>query len=233
MSEWQSPEEQNISNEINQVDLAFEQAEKDYEKEVNKLKEMLSAEQKKSDKNYRILLTGDGEELKKAVISALSAFGFKILDVDTTRNKSDLLEDLHITQNDTPDWLAISEVRSHKGGAQSGDLLKIGRQWSRYQKEHNGEEPSCAWYIVNHSRNKSPSERHLAMKDNKDDANLFAESYEGLIIDTTVLFKLWMDLLDGSRTAAEIIKLLVSSKGILDYKDKSSVASQHKAKKPN
>ena len=83
--------------------------------------------------------------------------------------------------------------------------------------EHNSEKPDALWYVVNHMREKSPSMCRLARIENIADVEDFKDGYDGLIIDTSILFKLLMDVTAGVRTKDDIRTLLMTSQGILPY----------------
>jgi hypothetical protein len=145
-----------------------------------------------ADIGTRRLLTGEGDDLVMAVSEALRTIGFNVASMDEIRaqTKGELLEDLRVTDPQHPDWIALVEVRSYKGGAKTNDLQRIGRFAARYREEA-GRYPTRRWYVVNQFRDREPdeSERLPVLGSNTLDVEEFAAD-GGLVIDTSQLYRI-------------------------------------------
>ena len=109
-----------------------------------------------ADKGSRRLLTSEAGDAEEAVAEALEALGFKVERVDSTLLTDEAkVEDLRVTDSDDPEWLALAEVRSYRGGAKLADLMKLSRFGMLHAATH-GAPPSRTWYIVNQFRGTRP-----------------------------------------------------------------------------
>lgn len=169
---------------------------------------------KAADAGPRRLLTAQGQDLVAAVTSTLRTFGFQVddeRDSDTTR--SDLLEDLYITDPADPDWDALVEVRGYAGGAKGNDLQRIGRFVERFIVKH-GRPPAARWYVVSQSVGDDPSGRRPPLG-GSEDIPIFADA-GGLVIETKELHMLLRMLETNSLSADEIRAALRKNTGIFD-----------------
>jgi hypothetical protein len=140
------------------------------------------------DAGARRLLTTQGSDLVVAVAAALRRIGFIVDDErDADTSRSDLLEDLMITDPDDEGWDALAEVRGYSGGAKGNDLQRIGRFVERFILKHH-RPPSARWYIVSQQVGADPGSRRPPLV-GSEDIDLFAEA-NGLIVETAELFEL-------------------------------------------
>jgi len=201
---WQSPKERELTAAMAAEQETFEIARMAHEKTISELADQLVAAQALADTDHRVLLTAQGDTLKDKAAQTLRQSGFTVTDQDEHNERGDKLEDLRIEILGDNPWVSLIEVRGYKNGAQQSDLLRIGRFISRYQQENGGKAPEAAWY-VNHSFQDGPSKRAMALAANPKEVQAFAESYNGLVIDTTALFKLRVAF-EEKRLGAEQIR---------------------------
>ncbi|MSZ76798.1 MAG: hypothetical protein F2667_06785 [Actinobacteria bacterium] len=165
---------------------------------------------------HRRLLTSQGPELVAAVIEALTALGYEVTDADARLQAGDRkLEDLNLSDPDAPSWLNITEIKGY--GNRSGktsDLIPLTGRYSTAYRARTGHAPNSRWYIINQKFETAPSSRPTIFAGAADDIAEFALE-NGLAIDTRDLFKLVTDVEAGTRTAADVRKLLKSQTGVL------------------
>jgi hypothetical protein len=118
------------------------------------------------------------------------------------------------TDPDSPDWLALVEVRGYLRGAQAKDLLRIERFVQRYQRENRGEAPSARWYIVNQFLGTDPSARPDPLASNPEEVAIFAEA-GGLVIDTRTLFGAVQQVRAGHVEGGDARAQLLAATGVL------------------
>jgi hypothetical protein len=172
----------------------------------------LDERRERADRADRRLLTAQGDDLRAEVISALKDIGFTVTDVDTeAAKKGDLLEDLRVTDPDSPGWIALAEVRGYGAGAKVSDLQRIGRFVERYIKAE-GKPPSSRWYVVNHHIGWDPSIRPTPLASNREEVELFSE-VDGLVIDTRSLFTIRHEVRTGLKTEALARRSFRESRG--------------------
>lgn len=150
----------------------------------------------------RRLLNGQGDDLVDAVSDALSTVGFTVADSDASdANKTAKREDLQVTLESRPGWVALVEVKGYaRGGAKMNDLRQLAKAVAIFE-HRNGREPDAQWYIVNAMFDKAPDERPIPLDSNAEDVELFAQE-GGLVIDTRQLFLLLKGVVAG-RCSAE------------------------------
>lgn len=207
---WHTPEEAKIAAEVETVLdekrrlLAGLAARADtLAKEFVKAREAAEA-------GPRRVLSGQGDDLVAAVKEILEDLGFEVLNMDLIREEGDRREDLRIRDGD--DYEAIAEVRGYKGGAQSNDLLRIGRFASLYGLE-KGHLPSAQWYIANELLNHDPGTRPTVLLASKpDDVRDFGEN-PGALISTVALYRLWQKTMGGEIDKDEARRMLRDSRG--------------------
>ena len=214
---WASSDEDRINEAIQLEKSNFRAAKDTHNKSLEKLQQALDKAREESDKNYRILLTGQANVLKNSVSSVLKKLGFRVTDSDATAKPGDLLEDLQV-HTDVGDkspaaWIGLVEVRSYSKGAQLNDFLRLSRFSARYQKEHGGEPPDAVWYIVNHSLALPPDKRDKALINHKPEVKEFEESINALVIDTTDLLQLTLEVDKGIITQEIARERLINQKG--------------------
>lgn len=183
---WRSPAERAASKALTDLDTEKEDTLAAYAHRGTELEAELEAAQAAANGYERALLTGQGDDLVAAVRRAFEEFGFDVVDVDKAVARPDeLLEDLQVRDPDSPDWIALVEVRGYAAGAKTSDLQRIGRFRNRWER-NNGRPPSAAWYVVNHDLLDDPALRVPALTSNQDDVEAFGEDM-GLVIDTVEL----------------------------------------------
>lgn len=194
-----------MTSEELQLLIAVEEARAELERQQIELRERVAAAesaladaQASHDEQERVLLTSQGDELVVAVHSALEGLGFEVEDIDQKRAAEDRerggmarpkLEDLRVVDPGTS-WQALAEVKGYGGGGKTGDFQKIGRFIGIYQSENNGSLPDATWYVVNQFLGMPPDARPLLMEHQAEDVNVFAETANGVLIDTRDLFLL-------------------------------------------
>lgn len=162
----------------------------------------------------RRLLTSQGSELVAVVADCLREFGYDVEDMDETATEGDRLEDLRVSAKEAGGWIALAEVRGYKRGAQVSDLFRIVRFGARYSQE-NGRSPDRMWYVVNQFVAEDPSARQRALAGNNNEVEIFQED-GGLVIESSDLFRLWMDVRKGE-VNPEAARGLLSSVGRFSY----------------
>jgi hypothetical protein len=100
-------------------------------------------------------------------------------------------------------------------------------------REHGGSTPNASWYVVNHTREKSPATRKLAMSDNAEDVADFKDGYNGLVVDTTALFRLCVDVAEGAISNDGARKLLTTASGLFIYPAKNTRQISKKVSEPD
>ena len=120
------------------------------------------------------------------------------------------LEDLRVTDPDTS-WEALAEVKGYSGGGKTGDFQQIGRFVGIYQSQNNGSLPDATWYVVNQFLSRPPDTRPLLMENQAEDVDVFAESFNGVLVDTRDLFVLCQRVARDELTKEEARRMLMSA----------------------
>ncbi|MFI2298395.1 hypothetical protein ACH5AL_06065 [Actinacidiphila glaucinigra] len=209
--EWMTPEERLISAEIADVENQRQATLARLSQLDRDLRTRLTDAKEKADRYERALLTTQSEELKQAVIKALTEIGFSVTDADEAAAADDHLEDIHVADPDQEGWIALGEVKGYVRGARTEGLTQFLRFNMRYAVR-TGSNPSACWYIVNQFLARDPSTRQPALHGKDEDVHAFGQG-NGLVIDTVDLFKLISRVRDGVLTAGEARKLLRESTG--------------------
>lgn len=163
----------------------------------------------------RRLLNGQGDDLVGAVSEALTAIGFRVSDSDAVANtnKTAKREDLQVTLESRPGWVALVEVKGYsKGGAKMNDLRQLAKAAAIFEHK-NALEPEAQWYVVNAMFEKAPDDRPIPLESNPEDVELFAKE-GGLVVDTRQLFLLFKAVVAGSCSAEEAQISLVGATGV-------------------
>jgi hypothetical protein len=218
--EWMTREEL-------QLLVAVEEARADLERQQIELSERVAAAesaladaQARHDDQERVLLTSQGEELVVAVRVALESLGFDVDDIDQKRAEEDRerggnprpkLEDLRVVDPDTS-WLALTEVKGYGGGGKTTDFQKIGRFIGIYQSQNNGSLPDATWYVVNQFLGTPPGTRPLLMENQAEDVTVFAETANGVLVDTRDLFLLCQRVARDELTKDEARQMLMDAR---------------------
>jgi hypothetical protein len=172
------------------------------------------AQRVEADRRERLLLTARGEELVSIVKLALQEMGFVARAMDEVFPKGDLREDLRITSPDDNNWEAIVEVRAYNGGASVTDLMRLQRFAQRYEADEK-RSPNACWYIVNQLIGQDPATRPQVLNSQPEEVAYFVDTYNGLLIDTAELFKLWLQVQGGRLTADALRAKLMTIRGVI------------------
>lgn len=166
----------------------------------------------------RRLLTAQSDELVDATVESLEALGFTVINVDHARLAAQqaLVEDLHISVPERPDFHILGEVKGYTRGAKASDLIQIGQHALRYL-QREGLPPDRCWYIVNQFLEKDPDDRQAPLPGAQEDISVFAEG-GGLIIDTRELFLLSQRVADGALSPETAREMLLNATGVFDSK---------------
>jgi len=209
-SSWYTPAEAEIALRGHAVAEKKQQVIAELEAEANAIDDEFVAARMKAEVGPRRVLTAQGDDLVAAVQQVLEDMGFEVDNMDLVFDEGDRREDLRV--RDAEGYEAIAEVRGYKGGAQSNDLLRIGRFAMRYQQE-KGCAPSAQWYVVNEFLNDDPGTRPtVALASKPDDVREFGEN-PGAVISSVTLYRLWQQVMSGLLTKEEARKLLRDCRG--------------------
>jgi hypothetical protein len=208
--EWATPEERALDEALEGLTADHDAANQKYELDRTAAEAALATSRQTGDELERLLLTAQGDELVRAVSACLSAFGFHVKDMDAVFPAGQKREDLRVRPPADP-WTAITEVRGYKDGAQTNDLLRIGRFAVLYAKDE-GRIPEASWYVVNQFKDEAPRSRDQALASTPDDLKTFADA-GGLVIDTRDLLRLWLAVQAGSVTSSEAQSRLMGATG--------------------
>lgn len=208
---WMTAEEISLVSDLDGLNSRREAMLRQLADEEAGIRVRLRVARDEADGFERALLTTQSEDLVAVVIKALSELGFKVVDADTHADPSDHLEDIRIEDSDEPGWIALGEVKGYTKGAKTEALTQFLRFQARYV-QRIGSTPSAMWYIVNQFLARDPSTRQPVLHGKDDDVRAFA-SGRGLVLDTTELFRLLMDVRDGSISASEARVLLRTATG--------------------
>ena len=210
--EWRTPTEIELLRARAQLDDERTAALASFDARLVAADQSITRVTEAADKRERGVLTAQGDDLKRVVIAALEDFGFQVQDMDLSWSKGDQLEDLHVRDPDSGDWLALVEIRAHIKGAQVHDLMRLQSRFGpRFRKEHN-HPPDRLWYVVNHSLGQDPDQRQPALMSNPSEIALFAED-GGLVIDSVELFKLWKAIQGKTLAPAAARRRLIDATG--------------------
>lgn len=217
--EWMTCEEQQLQAAVDQAQAELERQKIELGEKIAAAESALAEAQVHHDNKERVLLTGQGDELVDAVLWLLDGLGFDVEDVDKKRAAEDRekggmprpkLEDLRVTDPDTS-WEVLAEVKGYSGGGKTTDFQKIGRFVGLYQAQHNDSLPDATWYVVNQFINRPPDTRPQLMENQAEDVDAFAESFNGVLVDTRDLFVLGRRVAAGEATHEKARGMLMSA----------------------
>ncbi len=214
--QWRTPTENRITGELDELQAKRQAVLRQLGEAQERLETELLEAKRNAEGRERLLLTGQRDDLVGVTIDCLSDLGFGVTNMDEIYPAGELREDLQVTTPEVPDWIALVEVRGYRRGAQTTDLQRIERFRRRYLRD-NGRDADAAWYIVNQFNTGDPGTRPPVLVSNEDDLALFADD-NGLAIDTTDLFRLWMAVKDGRVTSEQARPLLVGKRGRFEFK---------------
>ena len=217
--EWMTREELQLQVAVEQAQAELERQQIELGEKIAAAESALAEAQAHHDNKERILLTGQGDELVDAVHSILDVLGFGVENVDKKRAAEDResggrprpkLEDLRVTDPDTS-WRALAEVKGYVGGGKTSDFQKIGRFVGIYQAQNSGSLPDATWYVVNQFLSRPPDTRPQLMEGQAEDVDVFAESVNGVLVDTRDLFVLGRRVAADELTKEEARRMLMSA----------------------
>jgi hypothetical protein len=211
---WKTQAELEAEGEIAAFDVETERQLQQREHDRLALVEASAAAARLAEARERRLLNSQGDELVAAVSEALTAVGFTVTDSDAVAeaNKTAKREDLQVTLESQPGWIALAEVKGYsKGGAKMNDLRQLAKAAAIFELR-NGREPDAQWYVVNAMINVAPDDRPIPLESNPEDVALFADD-GGLVVDTRQIFQLHKSVVAGTRSAEEAQKSLVGATG--------------------
>jgi hypothetical protein len=214
---WQTPDERRAAKELEDLESERTTFLARLAERQQHLEAKLTEAKQSADAHERRLLTARGDDLVHVVAKCFSDFEFDVTDMDKVYPEGDRREDLQINLEEVPDWIALVEVRSYRGGAQSSDLLRIGRFSKRYLKD-TGKDADALWYVVNQFIEDNPGLRSPVLASNEPELAEFAND-GGTVIDTADLFRLWMAMEDGRIAAEEARSRLMQAPGRFVFED--------------
>jgi hypothetical protein len=218
--EWMTCEELQLQVAVEEAQAELERQQIELGEKITAAESALAEAQARHDGEERILLTGQGEELAGAVHTMLDRLGFEVEDVDKKRAAEDLerggtprpkLEDLRVSDPETS-WRGLADVKGYVGGGRTSDFQKINRFVGLYRAQNSGSLPDATWYVVNQFLNKPPHTRPLLMEGQAEDVEVFAESVNGVLIDTRDLFVLCQRVARSELTKEAARAMLMSAK---------------------
>ena len=212
---WQTPREAEAAMALQSLAGERTEVEAKLREQEGAAAEALRAAQECSDLDERALLTEQGDPLVAAVARALEGLGFNVRNMDLELPEGDRREDLRVTDPDVADWEAICEVRGYgRGSAAVSDLMRLQRFAERYAQDE-GRPPSACWYVVNQQVTRDPASRpSTILSSNPGELDFFATEYEGLVLDTVVLFDVWIAAQNGAKEPTYLRQLLRGSRGV-------------------
>jgi len=220
--EWQSTGEREVA--LRLIEAVKDEAAslRSLRADQERLNIELSEAREAAEQGTRRLLDRQGDALSRAVAEALQSLGFEVKQMDPHAEtiKAQKLEDLQVRVSGQEGWVALVEVRGHKGGAKTSDFQRIGRFVERYIKVEDAE-PDRRWYIVNQFIERPPNDRPRPFEASPEDLASFAES-GGLVIDTVDLFRLVRDVEANRISKVGARESLMEAVGLFSYAEGSS-----------
>lgn len=161
------------------------------------------------------LITEKGPALEEAVASALSAFDFRVQEMDETHvaDNGARLEDMRIRTPEDEEWLCLAEVKGYESGVRENDISQVVGKPATHLAMTEKREPSAVWFIFNHWRTRPPDQRHPPFG-NVSLALSPLEPFDGAAIDTRDLFRAWRDVEMGMASRADVRQSLLSARGV-------------------
>jgi hypothetical protein len=212
---WRTGDERRLGETVDALVRERDAAMLTFIAQESQLRASLDAARDRADNNERLLLTAKSRQLVDVVSEALCAIGFEVEDMDRVWPTGKKREDLRLRDPGTPGWAALVEVRGLSGGGAASDLQRIER-FKRLYKDEEGQLPTQSWYIVNQFIDVDPDDRERLFASNPSDVEVFAEE-GGLVIDTRVLFHIWIDVQTGDLTQDAARDSMKSQTGVLLY----------------
>lgn len=206
--EWSVPEE----TESRQAVVAFDEAEaaRRAAAETQRTELTRSVEEARQlGDQARVLLEGSGTPLVSMVGVTLEDLGFHVLDADhLPEHKGAKREDLRINDGD---WTCLVEVKGYASAAKTSDLIQAASTVPSFVSTQ-GRLPDALWYVVNAYKNTDPHQRARALDSREEDVIAFGDAYNGCVIDTRDLFRLWQCVKGGQISPEQARSSLRSTK---------------------
>jgi hypothetical protein len=212
--QWQTPEELRFDMAAKSAQAELDRQTQALERAVGKAEAHLARARTEAGQGVRRLLTTQGKTLVEVVKQVIADIGFEVDDMDEIFPDGDKREDLRVRVADTTDWQCIAEVRGYPWGAQLSDLMRFHRFASRYLADE-GKTPSSCWYIVNQFLADDPGGRPRPLASNSAEVEMFATDYEGLVVDSTDLFRLWRAVVANEVGRPQLWSVLKAARGTL------------------
>ena len=174
----------------------------------------------RADNGPRALLTSQDETLVNAVQAVFEEMGFKVKNVDEERKREGkpLVDDLRLTLDDDPTFLALVEIKGYsKRGAPQGDLGQLNQHVVTFLIENPGTLPSHKWYVCNTQyATRTPDMRDRPYANGAADRILCNDPHvRGLVIPSLDLFRLHRDL--GTVGKEQARELLMTGTSVFEY----------------
>jgi hypothetical protein len=214
--DWMSQDELAALRNLEEAESARQAKLDELDAIVEQNREALATARDEAMKGEQLLLRGGGDELVSQVIRSLERMGFIVQNRDDVNPPNDRLEDLWVTDDDDPSWIALVEVRSYAKGAQVSDLLRLSGRFANRFLQGQQRLPSRLWYVVNHFTNEDPSGRPQPLDTNPREVETFA-SDGGLVIGTKSLFLLVREIETGAVNESDARARLREHTGVFDY----------------
>lgn len=213
---YMPPDELAASKRLRDLKRQLEEKTSELQRMIAVAEKELADASSQATASERLLVSANDEELVDAVQRALEALGFQNVtnpDPDRKLAGKQRREDLNFRHENGE--VCIAEVKGSKGGAAEGAVTQITQHEVNYVAEHDGTRPDRKWLIVNQFRARPPSDRRPPLESAQATLDSFAEN-DGLIIDTSQLLELQLDVAKGERTAEDVRVHLWNSRGRLD-----------------
>jgi hypothetical protein len=207
--EWLTLGERSIRQSQEAMDREEEKFLRDLASRRGEAQRQLLEAQAIATNGIKRLLTQQSDSLVEIVKTVLIQIGFQVTDSDTQHPVGRRAEDLLVRDPDSPDWIAVVEVKGfEKSGGSANDLRKLDKHVHRFEKSH-GRPPSAKWFIVNGQLQLPPSARTLPFASDPHQVEEWAQE-DGLLISTVELYR---SLVDPSIDATTLRLALRDARG--------------------
>ena len=213
--EWVTASEAGPAARLTSLRAEHESANAAFEAAQTALETELAIAQSEGDASERALLSEQGDALVSMVQTCLDNLGFAVRNMDEVFPEGRRREDLRVRPAEVDSWTALVEVRGYGGGAQTADLLRMGRFATMFATEE-GRPPESLWYIVNQFRDRDPTIRDTPFASAAEDVHAFEED-GNLVVDTRDLLRLWLAVQRGDVSQESARQLLLEARGIFSY----------------
>lgn len=214
--EWMDHTERDLADELRQHDKTAQEAIARLDAERQILVERQSFARLAANQGIRRLLATNSDDLVDAVMKALDALGFQVINADEIPRPR-RFEDLRVSDGE---WVCLAEVKGYeKRNAKTADLMQLAGAVANYQRDHPP--PSAQWYVINQSFASHPGLRRRPFESDPDTVKEFALN-DGLVIDTRDLFRLVTQVESQLITRDDARDLLRRQRGVLELGPQSA-----------